>query len=59
MSRREDGAVEPRPQMTVEVPTISARVLDDIARSVEAVGRGDASAPVDLSETFPNLRNAE
>ena len=52
---RDDGVIELRPQITVDVATISARTLADITRSVEGLGRGEASPPVDLSETFPGL----
>lgn len=52
---RADGVIELRPQITVDVATVSARTLADITRSMEALDRGEASVPVDLSETFPDL----
>lgn len=52
---RDDGVIELRPQVTVDVATISARTLADITRSMDALNSGEASAPVDLSETFPGL----
>lgn len=52
---RDDGVIELRPQVTVDVATISARTLADITRSVEALERGEASPPVDLTEAFPDL----
>ena len=47
---REDGVVELRPQVTVDVASISARTLATIERSMEALERGEASAPIDLDE---------
>ena len=52
---RDDGVIELRPQVTVDVASISARTLATIERSMEALERGEASAPVDLDETFPGL----
>ena len=52
---REDGVIELRPQLTVDVAPISARTLATIERSMEALARGEASAPVDLDEAFPGL----
>ena len=39
----------------VDVAAISARTLQTIERSMEALEQGEASAPVDLDETFPGL----
>lgn len=55
---RADGVIELRPQVMVDVASISARTLADITRSMEALDRGEASAPVDLDETFPGLDEA-
>ena len=52
---RDDGVIELRPQVTVDVASISARTLATIERSMGALERGEASAPVDLDETFPGL----
>lgn len=52
---REDGVIELRPQVTVDVASIPVRTLAAIERSMESLGRGEASAPVDLAETFPEL----
>mgnify|MGYP000058845259 CR=1 FL=1 len=52
---REDGVIELRPQVLVDVASISARTLQTIERSMEALEQGEASAPVDLDETFPGL----
>ena len=52
---RDDGVIELRPQVTVDVASVSARTLATIEQSMEALERGEASAPVDLSETFPGL----
>lgn len=48
---RDDGVIELRPQVTVDVASISARTLATIERSMEALERGEASVPVDLGET--------
>ena len=52
---RADGVIELRPQLAVDVASISARTLADIERSMGALSRGEASAPVDLDEAFPGL----
>jgi hypothetical protein len=52
---RDDGVIELRPQVTVDVASISARTLATIERSMEALERGEASEPVDLDEVFPGL----
>ena len=52
---RDDGVIELRPQLTVDVAAIGPRTLQTIERSMEALARGEASDPVDLSETFPGL----
>lgn len=52
---RDDGVIELRPQVMVDVASISARTLATIERSMEALERGEASEPVDLDETFPGL----
>lgn len=52
---RADGVIELRPQMTIDVASISARTLRTIEQSMESLGRGEASAPVDLDEIFPDL----
>ncbi len=52
---RDDGVIELRPQVTVDIASISARTLADITRSMGGVDRGEASLPVDLYETFPGL----
>ena len=52
---RQDGVIELRPQVMVDVASISARTLSAIERSMDALERGEASAPVDLSEPFPGL----
>lgn len=52
---RDDGVIELRPQVTVDVASISARTLASIERSMEALASGEASEPVDLDETFPGL----
>ena len=49
---RADGVIELQPEGD---PPISARTLGAIGRSVGALERGEASAPVDLDETFPDL----
>ena len=49
---RADGVIELQPEAD---PPISGRTLRTIGRSVGALGRGEASAPVDLDETFPDL----
>ena len=49
---RADGVIELQPEGD---GSTSARTLRTIGRSVEALGRGEASAPVDLDETFPGL----
>ena len=49
---RADGAIELQPEG--DGPT-SARTLQTIERSMEALRSGEASAPVDLDETFPDL----
>ena len=49
---RADGVIELQPESD---PPISDRTLQTIGRSVGALGRGEASAPVDLDETFPDL----
>ena len=49
---RADGVIELQPEGD---PPISARTLQTIGRSVGALGGGEASAPVDLDETFPDL----
>ena len=49
---RADGVIELQPEGN---GSMSARTLRTIERSVEALGRGEASAPVDLDETFPDL----
>jgi len=48
---RDDGVIELRPQVTVDLASISARTLATIERSMEALERGEASVPVDLGET--------
>ena len=50
---RDDGVIELCPQLTVDVA--GPRSLATIERSMDALARGEASAPVDLSETFPGL----
>ena len=52
---RDDGVIELRPQLTVDVASIGPRTLQIIERSMEALARGEASGPVDLSETFLGL----
>ena len=60
---RADGVIELQPEGD---RSITARTLRTIERSVEALGRGEASAPVDLGEAFadagggpePNARAA-
>lgn len=52
---RDDGVIELRPQVTADVASISARTLQSIERSMEALERGEVSAPVNLDETFPGL----
>ena len=49
---RADGAIDLQPEG--DEPT-SARTLQTIERSMEALRSGEASAPVDLDETFPDL----
>ena len=49
---RADGVIELQPEGD---GSTSARMLRTVERSVEALGRGEASAPVDLDETFPGL----
>lgn len=49
---RADGVIELRPESD---GSISARTLQTIERSVGALGSGEAAAPVDLDETFPDL----
>ena len=48
---RADGVIELQPEGD---GSMSTRALRTIERSVEALGRGEASAPVDLDEAFPN-----
>jgi hypothetical protein len=52
---RDDGVIELRPQVAVDVASISKRTLGVIEESMAALARGEASAPVDLDETFPGL----
>lgn len=52
---RDDGVIELRPQVVVDVASISARTLTDITRSMEGIDRGEASLPVDLDEAFPGI----
>ena len=49
---RADGVIELQPEGD---GSTSTRTLRTIERSVEALGRGEASAPVALDETFPGL----
>lgn len=49
---RADGVIELRPE--AEDSPVSALTLQTIGRSVESLGRGETSAPVDLDETFPD-----
>ena len=49
---RADGVIELQPEGD---GSMSARTLQTIERSVGALGGGEASAPVDLDETFPDL----
>ncbi|MDT0631420.1 hypothetical protein [Rubrivirga litoralis] len=49
---RVDGVIELRPE--VDGSQVSARTLQTIGRSVESLGRGEASEPVDLGEVFPD-----
>ena len=49
---RADGVIELQPEAD---GSTSARTLRTIERSVEALGRGETSAPVDLDETFSDL----
>lgn len=49
---REDGVIELRPQIVADVASISARTYANIVRSMEALERGEASALVDIEETF-------
>ncbi|MGB3542844.1 hypothetical protein [Rubrivirga sp.] len=49
---RADGVIELQPESD---PPISDRTLQTLGRSVGALGRGGASAPVDLDETFPDF----
>ncbi len=52
---RDDGVIELRPQITIDVASISTRTLQSIERSMDALERGEVSAPVDLDETFPGI----
>ncbi len=52
---RDDGVIELRPQVAVDVASISKRTLGVIEQSMASLARGEASAPVDLGETFPGL----
>ena len=52
---RDDGVIELRPQVSVDVASISKRTLGVIEQSMAALARGEVSAPVDLDETFPGL----
>lgn len=56
---RDDGVIELRPQVTVDVASISKRTLSVIEESMAALARGEASAPIDLDETFPGLDDDE
>lgn len=47
---RDDGVIELRPQLTVDVASISARTLATIERSMKALEQGEVSPPVDLAE---------
>lgn len=47
---RADGVIELRPQVTVDVASMSARTLATIERSMKALERGEVSPPVDLAE---------
>ena len=49
---RADDVIELQPEAD---PPISGPTLQDVGQSVGALGRGEASAPVDPDETFPDL----
>jgi DNA-binding transcriptional regulator/RsmH inhibitor MraZ len=52
---REDGVIELRPQVMVDVASISGATLHMIDQAMENLQEGVAGDPVDLDETFPDL----
>ena len=52
---RDDGVIELHPLLAVDVA--GPRSLATIECSMVSLTRGEASAPVDLSETFPGLND--
>jgi hypothetical protein len=51
----DNGVIELRPQVTVDVASISENTLRMIEASMENLKRGVVSPPVDLDEVFPDL----